>query len=232
MARHSTNSLLTIASSVYGQLRHDILHGHIPPGQKLRIESVCGRYGVGNSPVREALNRLSSEGLVDRQEQRGFRVVSTSPQDLAELVDTRCWLEEIALRRSIAQTTAKWHEALVLALHRLTRVPRSSSADSYQENAEWERLHRQFHRTLLSGCGSGRLLRYCEDLADHAYRYRQLSMRKAHLKRNVHVEHNAIVDAVLDGAADHAVELLTSHYRRTAELARGEPLSATFDAAA
>ncbi len=218
MARRSTPDLLTIASAVYARLRADVLAGTLAPGQKLRIEGLCRRYAAGNSPVREALNRLSSEGLIERREQRGFYVVDTSAEDLAELVRTRCWLESIALRESMARATEPWHERLVLALHRMSRTPRSTSPDAYEENPEWEAVHRSFHRTLISQCASARLVRYCEDLADQAYRYRQLSMQRAYLTRDVKGEHEALVRAVLDGAAAGAVELLVRHYRRTAEL--------------
>ena len=92
----------TLASSVYDRLRGDILSGSLPPGEKLRTEALRARYEVGNSPIREALNRLSADGLVTREDQKGFRVAAASRADLEELVKTRCWLEQIALRESIA----------------------------------------------------------------------------------------------------------------------------------
>jgi len=64
----------TLASSVYDRLRGDILSGSLPPGEKLRTEALRSRYEVGNSPIREALNRLSADGLVTREDQKGFRV--------------------------------------------------------------------------------------------------------------------------------------------------------------
>ena len=82
----------------------------------------------------------------------------------------------------------------MLALHRLGRVPRSISPDAYQENPEWEQLHRTFHRSLIAGCGSRWLLGFCEQLADQAYRYRQLSAQRAFPKRKEKNEHQAIVE--------------------------------------
>ena len=61
------------------------------------------QYDVGNSPLREALNRLSENGMVVREENKGFRVAPASEEELKELIRTRCWLEEIALRESIRQ---------------------------------------------------------------------------------------------------------------------------------
>ncbi|MEO7851331.1 MAG: GntR family transcriptional regulator [Rubrivivax sp.] len=209
---------LTLASSVYERLRDDILRGQLEPGSKLRIEFVSERYAAGHSPVREALNRLSSDGLVDRRDQRGFYVAAASVADLLELTRTRCWIEEIGLRESIKAVGPEWEEGVVLALHRLGRVPRSISPETYQENAEWERLHRAFHRSLIAGCNSRWVLGFCDQLADQAYRYRQLSAQQAFPKRKEGHEHQAIVDAAFCGDADQAVALLCEHYRKTADI--------------
>ena len=179
---------------MYERLRDDILRGQLPPGDKLRIEFVSERYDAGHSPVREALNRLSSDGLVDRRDQRGFYVAAASVADLLELTRTRCWLEEIGLRESMRAFTPEWEEGVVLAhAPARSRMPRSISPDEYQENPEWERLHRAFHRSLIAGCGSRWLLGFCDQLADQAYRYRQLSVQRVYPKRKEKDEHEAIV---------------------------------------
>ncbi len=208
----------TLASSVYERLRNDILRGELAPGHKLRIEFVSERYAAGHSPVREALNRLSSDGLVERRDQRGFCVAAASAADLVELTRTRCWLEEIGLRESMKVFAHEWEEGIVLAQHRLSRIPRSTTPDEYHENPEWERAHRAFHRSLIAGCGSRWLLGFCDQLADQAYRYRQLSVQRVYPKRKEKGEHEAIVQAVLKHDADGAVALLNEHYRTTADI--------------
>jgi len=208
----------TLASSVYERVRADILRGQLMPGDKLRIEFVSERYDAGHSPVREALNRLCSDGLVERIDQRGFFVAAASVADLQELTRTRCWLEEIGLRESMRGFTHEWEEGVVLAQHRLARMPRSISPDEYHENPEWERLHRAFHRSLIASCGSRWLLAFCEQLADQAYRYRQLSVQRIYPKRKETDEHAAIVNAVFKRNADAAVALLNEHYRKTASI--------------
>jgi DNA-binding GntR family transcriptional regulator len=211
-------SLGTIATSVYQRLRVDILSGGLTPGEKLRVEFVRERYAAGNSPVREALNRLSAEGLVERREQRGFYVAAISDQDLKELTKTRCWLETIALRESIANHTADWEEGVVLAFHRLSRTPRSISETEYQSNPEWEARHRAFHRALVANCGSRWLVEFCESLADQAYRYREIAVANVFPKRHEADEHREIMDATIDGDTEAAVALLVRHYERTAAI--------------
>ena len=208
----------TQASSVYDLLRRDLLTGRLPPGRKLQIRFLMDRYDAGQTPLREALNRLTSDGLVAFQDQRGFTVAGISAEELAELTKTRCWVEDLALRHAMAAATPEWEEHLVVACHRLVRTKRSASADEYAEHPEWERLHRAFHRTLLEPCGSRSLRAFCDQLADQLYRYRQLSVRKIYPRRNVNHEHEAILKAVLDHDADAATHLLQAHYAATAEI--------------
>jgi DNA-binding GntR family transcriptional regulator len=214
--RNAAEPAGTLASSVYDRLRDDILSGALPPDDKLRTEALRERYGVGNSPLREALNRLSADGLVTREDQKGFRVAAASRVDLEELVKTRCWLEEIALRQSIENGGDAWEEAVVLQYHRLSRVRRSSSEDEYVVNFEWEARHRAFHLALLSACGSRWLMQYCAQLNDQADRYRQLAIVVSYPKRNELTEHEAIMRAATTRDADEAVRLLLGHYDRTA----------------
>ena len=213
----------TRATNLYDQLRGDLLGGELEPGSKLAIEALAERYATSATPLREALNRLVSDGLVERREQRGFVVAAISEQDLSEITKTRCWLEELALRESIAAHSTAWEEALVLAHHRLSKTPRSLSDQQFQDNPDWEPLHRAFHRALVSACGSRWLLNFCDQLADQHHRYRRLSAPRAFAKRGVSTEHQQLVDAALAGRADEAVALLKTHFERTAGIIRADP---------
>ncbi|SFL79810.1 transcriptional regulator, GntR family [Bradyrhizobium sp. NFR13] len=214
----SPPSSSTQASTVYDRLREDLLSGRLEPGRKLQMRFLTDLYQTSQTPLREALNRLSADGLVDCREQRGFYVAEISRSELAELTKTRCWVESLALRESMAASTQQWEEQLLLAQHRLGRTPRSLNAEYFEDNPEWERLHRIYHRTLIGNCGSQSLIAFCGQLADQLYRYRRLSIRKVFPSRHVTDEHQAIMTAVLGGDADRAVELLTAHYRQTAEV--------------
>jgi DNA-binding GntR family transcriptional regulator len=219
----TVNGAATRATSLYDQLRTDLLAGVLEPGSKLAIETMSAFYGTGQTPLREALNRLVADGLVERREQRGFAVAGISAADLAEITKTRCWLEAIALRESIAARSTAWEEALVLAHHRLAKTPRSLVADRFEDNPEWEPLHRAFHRALIAGCGSRWLLGFCEQLADQHHRYRRLSAPRAFAKRGVKTEHQQLLEAALAGRADEAVALLRAHFERTARVILDDP---------
>ena len=214
----ATDGRETLASIAYQRLLDDIVGGQLQPGSKLRLHSLTQRYNVGNSPLREALNRLSANGMVQREENRGFRVSPASAEELSELIRTRCWLEEVALRESTRRGDAAWEEGVLLAFHRLSRRNRLFDEKFIQFDGTWEDLHHAFHLSLLSACNSKILLGFCAQLHEQTLRYRNLSSMKAYRERHELDEHRAIRDAVMDRDADKAVELLRAHYRITGEI--------------
>src|SRR5437879_3611099 len=142
--------VVTMGTTAYVRLREEILAGEVAPGKKLLIRPLADRYGMGLSPIREALNRLAAEGLLRQTDQRGFTVAPLDDGDLADLTEARCMLNEMALRTSIAHGDAQWEEEVLLAHHRLTRMPRYRDASQGLRNPEWEAAHRAFHSSLIS----------------------------------------------------------------------------------
>jgi len=210
-----------LSEQAYDRIRHDILYGELFPNEKLQIDSISERYRIGTVPIREALNRLSSEGLVDRKSHRGFFVAAISMADLEELVKTRIWLEMLALEKSMRNADDAWEEALVVSYHRLARTQRLLPTQEGREiSEEWEVRHKAFHMLLLDRCGSSLLLGFCSTLMDQAVRYRNLSMNTnpSRLRREgAAAEHQAIMDAVLERDTTLACRLLAEHYQTTLE---------------
>jgi len=207
----------SLTSQTYQRIHDMVIRGELPPGQKLKIEDLRKSLGTGASPIREALSLLTSDHLVERIDQRGFRVALVSGEGFRELLKTRCWVEERALRESIEHGDAQWEENIVLANHRLNRTPRSIDDHNYVANSEWEPKHKQFHMALLSACGSSILLKFCGQLYDQNIRYRNIAGTVAYSKRNTVDEHKHIVKLVLERNADEAVKALVNHYTRTGQ---------------
>jgi len=205
----------SITNRVVLSLRRAIIVGEFEPGEKLKIDTLKARLQVGASPIREALSLLTSDHLVERMDQRGFRVAPATKEHFEELLKTRCWLEGMALRESVAAGGTEWEEAVVLAHHRLSRQDRQVSTDPEAEDS-WEALHKRFHMALIAGSGSSILERFCSQLYDQNIRYRYLAGKKADYRsRDVSLEHADIVEAALNRDADLAVARLTDHYRKT-----------------
>jgi DNA-binding GntR family transcriptional regulator len=109
----------TLSEGVYQELRTDILACKLHPGAKLQINTLAEAREVSLSGVREALARLSAEGLVVSEPQRGYRVAPVSLEDLTDLTMTRIDVENLCLLRSIEQGGVDWETAVVAAMHRL-----------------------------------------------------------------------------------------------------------------
>lgn len=207
----------TTATLVYQRLRGDILKGVLKPGQKLQIDAVATRYGAGANPVREALNRLTSERLVDRKDQRGFFVPEIHMDDFRDLVNTRCWIESKALEESMVNRTQQWEDNLILSFHRLATTPIRLPEEG-GDNSDWEARHRSFHNALLAACGSPWIIRICNEMMDHAERYRYISIVGSYPRRDSVAEHGRIMQAALSGDVSKATSELSTHYMLTLEL--------------
>lgn len=207
----------TLATAAFRRLRAEILDGRLVPGARLKVQDLAASYGIGAAPLREALAQLAAEGLARRIEQRGFRVAEADPAQLAGLIRTRCLVEPLALRESVARGDAAWEDALAGAERRLARLPRSLVPTSLMRNPDWEAAHIAFHRALIAACGAPPLLAFCERLREEADRYRALAGAVAFHKRDVAGEHAAITAAALDRDADRAADLLAQHLTTTGD---------------
>lgn len=210
----------TRASSVYLQLRMDVINGRLLPGSKLNIRQLSEKFSSGLSPVREALNRLSAEGLVDQVDNRGFAVQNVSVPDLIDLTQARCWLNEIGLRESIKKGDAAWEEQVLVACHRLGRITRNPVIEDTAHSPDWNYAHKAFHQSLISACGSDWLISNCSQLFDTAERYRSLARLAGVSRSDPRDEHQEIMRAAIDRQSDHAIALMTAHLRKTEMLVR------------
>ena len=193
----------------YRALRKSIITGQMPPGERLKIDALKDSLNIGASPVREALSLLTSDQLVDRLDQRGFRVTATSRAQFEEILDLRCQLEELALRDSLANTSQSWEDELILSHHRVSRSDRN-------DLETFENHHKHFHMTLLAACKSPILLRFCSQLYDLNVRYRYLASRSdAYPSRDINAEHASIFNAAINCDINTACASLTDHYRET-----------------
>jgi DNA-binding GntR family transcriptional regulator len=211
----------TAAGLAYCRLRGDILRGTLGPLERLRVNDISGRYGCGAIPMREALNRLTAEHLVVHSEQRGFAVAPISAHDLRDLTLARSLLMEVAMREAVLNGDAAWEERVLLAYHRLAKVPRYLSLEPRVPNPAFDDPHREFHSALISGCGSQWVVIMCARLFDHAERYRSLSRRIRVAPREN--EHKKIVDAALGRRVEEAVALSKRHVEITAEIILEQP---------
>lgn len=168
------------------------------------IRELCSALDMGLAPVREALNRLASEGMVAQRARRGCRVVSFSLTDLDDLVRTKQWLNELGVRQSIIHGDTVWEERVILAFHRLARTPSYTTSEAMEahRNPAWNRMHFEFHASLIAACRSNWLKDFCRTLFIASDRYRALARLKSDPKKRLK-EHRKIMDSVVARARRH-----------------------------
>ncbi len=191
------------------RLRVAILQGELAPGQRLQANELAERWDVSATPLREAFQRLASDGLVSMSPQRGVRVVSPSMEEATELYELRLLLEPRCLRQSLEHGDDE-HRPEIKAAFEVFRA--ASTVDEGME------AHAQFHATLLSRCPSTWLLRFCTQLSDASRLFQVASVGGRPPRRHPKTEHRAIRDAALRGDVERCVALQEEHLRRTLDL--------------
>src|SRR4051794_9309725 len=153
------------------RLQDDIICGKFKPGARLRIGKLRDLYGIGASPLREALSRLVPDGFVVSLDRRGFMVAPISLREFRELTDVRKLLEKEAARLSLANGDDVWESHVVAALHRISKLQSLSAGKMSQAMKEWETLNEAFQETLMSGGSSLWLLNFRRTAYFYAKRY-------------------------------------------------------------
>ncbi|MFI9485621.1 GntR family transcriptional regulator [Promicromonospora sp. NPDC052451] len=199
---------------LYGAVRARILRGDFAPGAALKPRELADAEGVSLAVAREALLRLVGEGMAVRLHNRGFAVPPMDADRWQQIAEARTVTEPAMLRMSIARGDVEWEVRVRAAHYRLSRTPVRAGNDQYYSD-DWAEAHRQFHRSLLEGCGNEVLL----DTFDRTWVASELSRRwsGAVRLRDAVGQHAALEAAVLARDADRAAELLTRHLSQTAE---------------
>src|SRR5947208_8008217 len=133
-----------LVDQAFQRLRKDVLIGSFAAGAKLKVEELQAAYGFSSSPLREALSRLTQEGLVRADERRGFRVAPLSVEDLADITRMRLMLDVPALGEAIQHGDDAWEAAIVAAYYRLEKVESRLGDTQVVLDDEWTALHRDF----------------------------------------------------------------------------------------
>lgn len=217
----------TRATQLLRKLRDAVISGRLAPGERLVVASLTEAFGAGQTPVREALMRLASEGFVLLEDQRGFTVAPVSRAELVDLTAARCEIEALALRWSIEHGDDEWEAALLAATHRLLKLNKLG-ADSHSIDPAWNERHMAFHQALVGACPNQSILQIRSLLSDRAERYRHLSVRYLKGARDDRGEHEAIAAAALARDMATAEALTRRHVESTtaillAEMDAGNP---------
>jgi len=208
----------TRVEATFNALRQDIINGELEPGSRLAVEHLRARYGVGSSTIREALSLLIADALVTAEGQRGFTVKPMSVTDLRDLSNVRVLIESYALTESIKHGDDDWEARIVAAFHRLSKAQERVDAGDEAAIPEWEIRNRAFHTALTANCTSPWAHHMLATLHHHSERYRRLALVDDTEPRDVHSEHEALMNATLERDSETASDVARDHILNTTEV--------------
>jgi len=200
---------VTVGEHAYRTIRADIIFARLKPGQKLGLERLKEDYDVSVSTLREILSRLASDGLVLAEGQRGFQVAPVSLTDLREIADLRLLLECHAIDVSFQGGDLEWEGAVVAAHHKLALMEKQMLAGDRAQADVWKRYDLEFHRALISACGSRAMIDMYGTVYDKYLRYLMVAM--VFRGEVAAKEHEALLDCALKRDATRAKQILVSH---------------------
>jgi len=156
-----TLSVQRLTDTVYRTLKEQILTRTFPPGHRLRVNELADQLGVSRTPLKDALNLLATEGLVEIVPRRGTFVSDVSPDDIAEVFEIRRALELLAAETLVERVTS---DQLACLRAELDALPR---AGDHADASEHMRRNLAFHQRFVALAGNRRLVELYEGLRAH-----------------------------------------------------------------
>lgn len=160
-------------SQLFDALRRDILSCVLSPDMPLRLPALSARYGVSQTPVRDALHRLAMERLVVPEHNKGFRVASLSRDDLVDLETSRDAVAGAMFVHGVHFGNDAWEAGIVGTYHHLSRTDMPSVLEDGDDLARWSARHAAFHAALLAASSSVWMHQFARQLDAQLSRYQR-----------------------------------------------------------
>lgn len=188
----------SLCEQAYRLLAERIIGGRYLAGARLTEEALATEFGISRTPLREALRRLTAEGLIEPLPKRGLRVVAPTPEEVAELFDCRSRIEPQLLREALPRIPTS--ELRELRKRIETGGPEESLA-----------VDEAMHRLIAEHCGNRFFREIALNLLKRSAPYRTL--RNCAIPETPRSERIGLLDAMIAGDAETAAELLARHFR-------------------
>ena len=163
MAQDTDPSRLNSSEAAYQQLRQQILDGTLKSGEALKERDLCSDLGISRTPVREALRRLSADGLVDISPRRSIRVTQLDPSELKEIYEVGSVLQTYVTGLAVVKSTKADIQSLTKLVDKMERLLAAGSEDLA---AEYAQLDHAFHDRIAEIARNSRILQIIRQAVD------------------------------------------------------------------
>ncbi|MCD0502728.1 GntR family transcriptional regulator [Bordetella petrii] len=209
---------LTAEEEAYQHIHQQIRLGGYAPGARLVPEVIAGQIGTSRMPVRGALRRLASEGLVEIRANRGAVVRGLNAAEMREVFEMRSVLEGLAMRNAVAHMRPEHIRRLE---HMLDQMDLGSG-----DYLDWTTAHREFHEYLCGFCQQPRLLGQIADLHSVVEPYMRVWSSQARRTVRAREAHQELIDALKTGDAGTCEHAMRQHVMNTVAALEGSLLPA------
>lgn len=207
-------------NQVFECIRDEIISMHLLPGQKISENTLAEKFAVSRTPIREALNRLSSLGFVEIRPQRGTFVTKLSMSFILEARFIRESLE-VAIVNQLAENRI---DGMALECEKI--LAEQAKAADKKDALVFQHLDDRFHMTLVDATGFKRVGRLIELEKAHMDRVRNLSLVELTGQyEHVLKQHHAILDAIKSGSPQQAVKAMRTHMRDVFNILKVAPVN-------
>jgi DNA-binding GntR family transcriptional regulator len=205
--------LVSAQEFAYQRIRSLLINGDLQAGQSLRQEDLARAVGVSRLPVREALNRLTAEGLVMLRPRRGYVVTSLNRDEIREIFELRMHVEEYAARLATKART----QADIDAVEQPLREMEGFDVTTLEQLNRWSECNRRFHARLFQASGRNHVCGIVSKLRDTVAPYIRMLITKPEQVEEARRQHRLIFEAFCDGDVDRAGAASRMHCEYTAD---------------
>lgn len=209
MNKSNRSPEINLTNQCYDEIQEQILNGTFKPGKKLKVEELKHQLNSGASPIREALSRLVTSGLVEAYDNKGFYVAAMSEANVRDLYHTYLQIELLALTQAVQHGDDAWKTAIVAALYNLSLIENNIEPVAYHT---WAERNYAFHVALIAGCNSPTLLTIRAGIYRLFDRYCRIAFNLSRTQLCVnHEEHKNLAASVLNRDIKTTTEIITHH---------------------
>jgi len=187
-------------------IRNGIIRGEFKMGQAVTEAALSSSLNISKTPVREALSKLESEGLVVSEKNKGYRIFTLSKQEYIELSELRFALESQALRYGFERDLSGMIEKLELILENMEGYLTVPDREIYQS------LDNDFHHVFFKSCGNSAITKVYDKHQSVIVATRLRNLKKENITKHTSFEqHKLLVELLISGKIDESVNLLERH---------------------
>ncbi|MCQ4925435.1 GntR family transcriptional regulator [Tissierella carlieri] len=201
------NNIIATSDEVTEKLRDAIISGEFVPCQRLIEDTLAMKFETSRTPIREAIRKLASVGLVKIEPYKGAIVADVNADEIREIYAVRASLEGLAVKLATPNISKEVIDDLE------NMIKEMEKSVEQKDRKDFEKWNVEFHLTIYTYCQNKILFNLIRDLLDRTVLFRRSSWESERNLRTVIKSHREILSAIIKGDAEKAKNITEDHTR-------------------